>query len=45
VTGKVFSVQGGQISELVPWQVGESVGAEGDWTIELVQDRLGAAIA
>jgi NAD(P)-dependent dehydrogenase (short-subunit alcohol dehydrogenase family) len=45
ITGKLFSVQGGQIAELQGWQVGEHVTTEGSWTIESVAAALGAPVA
>ncbi|MEA2177375.1 MAG: hypothetical protein QOG77_672 [Solirubrobacteraceae bacterium] len=43
LTGKVFAVQGGSISELHGWTSGETVTTEGDWTPELLAEKLGAA--
>jgi NAD(P)-dependent dehydrogenase (short-subunit alcohol dehydrogenase family) len=42
VTGKLFAVQGGSISDCTNWQTGETVTTDGPWTIDLVADKLGA---
>ena len=43
VNGKMFMVQGGAIAECTGWQVGESIGSDGPWTIEAVAAQLGGA--
>ena len=43
--GSLFSVQGGTINELTNWTVGEAVQTDGDWTVELLDDKLGALAA
>ena len=42
ITGKLFAVQGGTISECRNWEVGETVTTDGPWTVDLVADKLGA---
>jgi NAD(P)-dependent dehydrogenase (short-subunit alcohol dehydrogenase family) len=41
ISGKLFAVQGGTISECTNWQVGEGIKADGPWTIELIAGELG----
>lgn len=41
LTGKVFAVQGGAISELRGWECEEAVETDGPWTIDLVKQELG----
>ena len=41
ITGKMFAVQGGAISELVGWQAGETFSTDGDWTQEILERELG----
>jgi NAD(P)-dependent dehydrogenase (short-subunit alcohol dehydrogenase family) len=41
VNGKLFAVQGGAINEASGWSLGDAVQTEGDWTVELVAERLG----
>ena len=43
ITGKLFSVQGGSISECSGWQVGEGISTDGDWTVEQIAAELGGA--
>jgi NAD(P)-dependent dehydrogenase (short-subunit alcohol dehydrogenase family) len=43
LTGKLFAVQGGAISELEGWRAGATFSADGDWTQEILQRELGAA--
>jgi NAD(P)-dependent dehydrogenase (short-subunit alcohol dehydrogenase family) len=43
ISGKLFSVQGGSISELSGWSVGEGISTDGDWTVEQVATELGGA--
>ena len=45
VNGKLYGVQGGSISELANWTVGETISTEGEWTIDLLSERLGATAA
>ena len=45
VTGKVYAVQGGAISELHGWTAGESISCDGDWTVEDIAARLGGVSA
>jgi len=41
INGKLFAVQGGAITEASGWSLGEAVQTDGDWTVELVAERLG----
>jgi NAD(P)-dependent dehydrogenase (short-subunit alcohol dehydrogenase family) len=41
ITGKLFAVRGGQISEQSGWSQGETVEHDGDWTQEVLAERLG----
>lgn len=41
LTGKVYAVQGGAISELVGWQTGTTIETDGDWQIDDIAGRLG----
>jgi hypothetical protein len=41
VSGKVFAVHGGQITELEGWRQGASQSTEGDWDPADVLSRLG----
>ena len=43
ITGKLFAVQGGMIAECNNWAIGESVITDGEWTLDLVAEKLGAA--
>jgi NAD(P)-dependent dehydrogenase (short-subunit alcohol dehydrogenase family) len=43
ITGKLFSVQGGAISECTGWEVGEGISTDGDWTVEQIAAELGGA--
>jgi NAD(P)-dependent dehydrogenase (short-subunit alcohol dehydrogenase family) len=45
VTGKLFAVQGGAISEMSGWTCGETISTEGEWTQEVLERELGAAVA
>ena len=45
LNGKVFSVQGGAINELTNWTVGEAIRTDGDWSVELLGEKLGALAA
>jgi NAD(P)-dependent dehydrogenase (short-subunit alcohol dehydrogenase family) len=42
INGKLYAVQGGSINELSNWSVGEAVTHTGDWTIELLAEKLGS---
>jgi NAD(P)-dependent dehydrogenase (short-subunit alcohol dehydrogenase family) len=44
LTGKVFSVQGGAIAELHGWSAGETVRHDGDWTVDVIAEKLGGAV-
>ena len=44
ITGKLYAVQGGGISEMSGWTVGESVATEGDWDQEKLERGLGAGV-
>ncbi|MFC7446703.1 SDR family oxidoreductase [Rhodococcus daqingensis] len=41
LTGKVYAVQGGAVTELINWQGGETIESEGPWTIGDLANRLG----
>ncbi|WP_109506588.1 SDR family oxidoreductase [Nocardioides speluncae] len=41
LTGKVYAVQGGAISELVGWQTGTTIETDGDWQLADIAARLG----
>ncbi|SIR90110.1 SDR family oxidoreductase [Williamsia sterculiae] len=41
LTGKVFAVQGGAISELIGWHTADAIESDGPWTIDDVAARLG----
>ena len=43
ITGKMFMVQGGAIAPCSGWDVGESISADGPWTIDAVAEQLGGA--
>jgi NAD(P)-dependent dehydrogenase (short-subunit alcohol dehydrogenase family) len=43
ISGKLFSVQGGAISECTGWQVGEGITTDGDWSVEQIAVELGGA--
>jgi NAD(P)-dependent dehydrogenase (short-subunit alcohol dehydrogenase family) len=45
LTGKVFAVQGGAISELQGWHAGTTISTDGSWTQEILERELGAAVA
>jgi NAD(P)-dependent dehydrogenase (short-subunit alcohol dehydrogenase family) len=46
VTGEVFAIQGGSVSKLVGWQIGETQTTSDDWTINSIGEALsGAAVA
>ncbi len=44
INGKLFSVQGGQINECAGWTVGEGHTTDGDWSVELLAEKLGGAV-
>ena len=41
LTGKLFAVQGGAISEMHGWTVDEPVTTDGAWTFDVLADKLG----
>jgi NAD(P)-dependent dehydrogenase (short-subunit alcohol dehydrogenase family) len=41
VTGKLYAVQGGAISELESWRAGETFSTDGAWTQEVLERQLG----
>ncbi|HEY1358391.1 MAG TPA: SDR family oxidoreductase [Thermoleophilaceae bacterium] len=43
LTGKLFSVQGGAISELSGWTVEDGITTDGDWSVEQIAAQLGGA--
>jgi len=43
LTGKVFSVQGGAIAELHGWTAGDTIRHDGDWTVDVIAEKLGGA--
>ena len=43
ISGRLFSVQGGQIAKLENWQTGDSIETDGPWTVELIAEQLGGA--
>jgi NAD(P)-dependent dehydrogenase (short-subunit alcohol dehydrogenase family) len=43
VTGRLFAVQGGAISELSGWSAGETFSTDGLWTQEILERQLGGA--
>jgi NAD(P)-dependent dehydrogenase (short-subunit alcohol dehydrogenase family) len=43
VTGRLFAVQGGAISELQGWQAGDTFSTDGSWTQEILERELGGA--
>jgi NAD(P)-dependent dehydrogenase (short-subunit alcohol dehydrogenase family) len=45
LNGKVFSVQGGQISEVSGWRVGDGFSTDGDWSVELIAEKLASTAA
>jgi NAD(P)-dependent dehydrogenase (short-subunit alcohol dehydrogenase family) len=40
ISGMVFAVQGGQISRLEPWNVGETIDVDGAWELDDIHNRL-----
>lgn len=42
LTGKVFAVQGGAISQVTPMQIGETIETDGPWQIDDLSRRLAA---
>jgi NAD(P)-dependent dehydrogenase (short-subunit alcohol dehydrogenase family) len=44
ITGKVFAVQGGAISELHGWSAGDSITHDSDWTVDVIAEKLGGAV-
>jgi len=45
VSGKLYAVQGGAISELEGWTAGTTFSTEGDWTQEILESELGGVTA
>jgi NAD(P)-dependent dehydrogenase (short-subunit alcohol dehydrogenase family) len=45
ISGKLYAVQGGGISEMSGWTVGEAVSTDGDWSQEVLERELGAQVA
>ena len=43
ITGKLFAVQGGTISELEGWRTDATINADGPWTQEILERELGGA--
>jgi NAD(P)-dependent dehydrogenase (short-subunit alcohol dehydrogenase family) len=43
VNGKLFAVQGSGINLVTNWTVGEGITTDGDWTVQLIAERLGSA--
>ncbi|MHB8689653.1 MAG: SDR family oxidoreductase [Solirubrobacteraceae bacterium] len=43
VSGKLFAVQGGAISELEGWRAGSTFSTDGNWTQETLERELGTA--
>jgi len=41
INGKLYAVQGGAINEASGWSLGDAIQTDGDWTVELVAERLG----
>ncbi|RHW27316.1 SDR family NAD(P)-dependent oxidoreductase [Nocardioides immobilis] len=41
LTGKVYAVQGGGISELAGWHDVSTIETDGPWTVDILRDRLG----
>ncbi|GAY15810.1 SDR family oxidoreductase [Mycobacterium sp. shizuoka-1] len=45
ITGRVFMVQGGSISELINWHVGETIETDGPWEIADIESRIHEILA
>jgi NAD(P)-dependent dehydrogenase (short-subunit alcohol dehydrogenase family) len=45
INGKLYAVQGGGINEVTGWTAGEGVQTDGDWTVELIAEKLGGGVA
>ena len=45
LTGKLYRVHGGDITELDGWTLGESFNSDEAWTVQSVADALGVAVA
>jgi NAD(P)-dependent dehydrogenase (short-subunit alcohol dehydrogenase family) len=43
ISGKLFAVQGGAISELHGWHAGETITTDGPWSFDLLAEKLGTA--
>jgi NAD(P)-dependent dehydrogenase (short-subunit alcohol dehydrogenase family) len=44
LTGKVFSVQGGAIAELHGWTSGDTISHDGEWTVDVIAEKLGGGV-
>jgi NAD(P)-dependent dehydrogenase (short-subunit alcohol dehydrogenase family) len=44
INGKFFAVQGGQINEVTGWTVGDGVSTDGDWSVQVLAEKLGGAV-
>jgi hypothetical protein len=44
LTGKMYAVQGGAISELEGWSAGNTFSTDGNWTQDVLERELGAAV-
>jgi NAD(P)-dependent dehydrogenase (short-subunit alcohol dehydrogenase family) len=44
LNGKFYAVQGGAISEVTGWTAGDTIQSDGDWTIDVLADKLGGAV-
>ena len=44
LTGKVYSVQGGALAELHGWTAGETISHDGEWTVDVIAEKLGGAV-
>ena len=42
LNGKLFAVQGGSISELTGWTAGDTIQTDGDWSIDVLAEKLGS---
>jgi NAD(P)-dependent dehydrogenase (short-subunit alcohol dehydrogenase family) len=43
ITGKLFAVQGGAISELTGWSAQDAISTDGDWTQDVLEAAFGGA--
>jgi NAD(P)-dependent dehydrogenase (short-subunit alcohol dehydrogenase family) len=44
ISGKLYAVQGGGISEMSGWSVGEAISTDGDWTQHVLERELGTGV-